>query len=431
MSRLIPCLLALCLLACDRSTPPLRLQVVADPVEAEAYRALIRGFTAEHPDTPVALVTVGRQREHVTKLATGFASGNPPDLFLINYRRYGQFVAKDLMEPLGPRLAALGAFDAEEFYAPALEAFQVDGAQLCMPQNISSLVVYWNPALFERFGVSPPAADWTWKDFHHAARDLTRDTDADGAIDIFGLDVDPSLIQLAPFVWQAGGQIVDSVEKPTQFTLRTQEAVIGLSFLKRLRTEVGVMPPLARRRAFGPEARFAAGGVAMTLQSRRFATTLRSLPDLSWDVAPLPRYKQAATTLHADAYCLSRASQQAEAAARFVAYALGTGGQTLLARTGRIVPSRKSVARSPAFLDPELPPASAQVFLDNVEILHRLPVAPRWYEIETRLAPIIEEWMFEPAAQASREARMGLTDGYRLVTLIEAEAGPLLREPAR
>lgn len=431
--RIATLVLTASLLACQSDTPKpteIRLQVVADAVEAEAYQALITGFQNQHPDIQVRLISLGRQREHVTKLATGFAGGNPPDLFLINYRRYGQFVAKDLLEPLGPRVAALDAFDPADFYAVALEAFQVQGQQLCLPQNVSSLVVYWNRALFERYQVPPPGPDWTWKEFHDAAVALTRDTDGDGDDDLFGLDLDPSLVRLAPFVWQAGGQIVDSVEQPRRFALRSQDAVIGLMFLKRLRTERGVMPPLAQRRAFRPDARFAAGGAAMTLQSRRYTTTLRSVPDLDWDVADLPRYKQPATVLHADAYCLARDSRQHAAASQFVAYAMSEAGQEILAKTGRIVPSRIAVANSPAFLDPTQPPASAQVFLDSVKHMRRLPVSANWYEIETRLTPVIEEWMFESAALANRESTMGMTDGYKLVTLIEQTAGRLLAEPA-
>ncbi len=413
----------------DTNVKRVRIQAVADPVEAEAYRALIASFEQANPDVRVELITVGRQREHVTKLATSFAGGNPPDLFLINYRRYGQFLGKGLLDPLGPRLAEKGAFAAEDFFAPALEAFQYQGQQLCLPQNISTQVVYYNRGLFSRFDVPEPADDWSWKEFHDASRDLTRDTDGDRAADIFGFDFDPDLVHMAPFVWQAGGQIVDDTASPRRLMLKDHKAVMGLMFPKRLRTEVGVMPPLAQRRALGPEQRFIRGELAMTIQSRRFATTLREVKDLDWDVAPLPRHKVAATLLHADAYCLTTASQQPDAAARFVAFALSEEGQGRLTQSGRIVPSRKSVARSGVFLDPSQPPARAQVFLNNIDIVRRLPVTPYWYELETRVKPVIEEWVFESPPQGKTELTTGLHDGYRLIRLIETAVGNLMEKP--
>ncbi len=426
------CLAALCagVLGCGSGQPDdrarLRLQAVADPVEAQAYRELVAAFEQEHPQVTVEFVPVARHAEHVARMATAFAGGQPPDLFLINFRRWGQFLDAGVLQPLGPLLAQAGEFRPQDFYAPSLEAFTVQGELLCMPQNISSLVVYWNRTLFRQFGVAPPTADWSWKDFHDAARDLTRDIDGDGRKDVFGLDLEPSIVRLAPFIWQAGGDLVDNLQQPRRFALRNTEAVIGLMFLKRLKTAVGVMPTQSARRAEGPDARFMRGGLGMTLNSRRFTASLRGVPDLDWDVAPLPRYRQAATVLHADAYCLARASRQQAAAAQFVRFATGPTGQTLLAASGRIVAVRRSVARSPAFLDSGKRPDSAQVFLDAVPIMRRTPIVPVWYEVETRINPLIEEWMFEPPRRGRQEPNAGLGDGFRLVQMIEAAAGPLL-----
>lgn len=406
----------------------LRLQAVADPVEAKAYRALIDAFHAQRDDVRVEFIPVGRHAEHVTRMTTSLAGGNAPDLFLINFRRWGQFIASDALEPVGPLLDAAGLLDREAFYAPSLEGFTVDDTLMCMPQNISSLVVYWNRALFRQFDVPPPKADWRWKDFHDAARDLTQDTDGDRKPDIYGLDVDPSIVRLAPFVWQAGGALVNDLDNPTRFDLANPEGVTGLMFLKRLKNEVGVIPPLIERRAQTPDARFIRGGAAMTLQSRRFAASLRAVDGLDWDVAPMPSYRKQASVLHSDAYCLSAGSAHKDAARDFIAFATGETGQRLLSASGRIVPVRKSVAESPAFLDPDQPPASAQVFLDQIPYLRRTPNVAVWYEVELRINPVIEEWMFEPAGRMAAEANYGQIDGYRLVQMIEDAAGDLLAQ---
>ncbi|MGB1557449.1 MAG: extracellular solute-binding protein [Oceanococcaceae bacterium] len=428
MTRLTPLLLLL-LAACGQSPSgpkPLTIQAVADPVETRAYQALIAAFEEQNPDTPVRFLPVGRHPEHVTRLATAFAAGRPPDLFLLNFRRWGQFLGKDLLRPVGPLLAASDDWEEEAFYPQPLEAFTVDGELVCMPQNVSSLVVYWNRSLFREAGVPPPAADWTWKDFHDAAVALTRDTNGDGQTDVYGLDVDPSIVRLAPFIWQAGGEIVDDLQAPTRFRLRERGGAIGLMFLKRLKTERGVIPSLNERRAEGPDARFMRGGAAMTLQSRRYTASLRAVKGLDWDVAHLPRYQQAASVLHADAYCLAGSSPRTETAIRFIRFATSAEGQALIAESGRIVPVRRSVAQSPAFLDPDQPPASAAVFLEAIPLLRRTPNIPAWYEIETRINPLIEEWMFEPAARMGAEANFGLVDGVRIASMIQREAGPLL-----
>ena len=107
---------------------PLRLQAFGDPAELAAYKQLIAALRSAAPDVEVEFIPVGKQRDHMAKLTTDFSGGNPPDLFLINFRRFGQFAAKGVLEPLGPALTARGKFREGDFYQQALEAFRQPGA---------------------------------------------------------------------------------------------------------------------------------------------------------------------------------------------------------------------------------------------------------------------------------------------------------------
>jgi multiple sugar transport system substrate-binding protein len=415
----IPAIALGLLLGCGQSpdpaaqaAKPLRLQAFGDPAELVAYRELIAAFKVKAPEIQVEFIPVGRQADHMTKLTTGFAGGDPPDLFLLNFRRYGQFAAKGVLEALGPALSARGQYQETNFFEPALEAFRFDGQLVCVPQNISSLVVYWNRALFAEAGVPQPGANWDWQQFRAAAKALTRDRNGDGKIDQYGLGFEPILIRMAPFVWQAGGDIVDDLQRPTRFTLDTPEAQEAKAFLRSLYATDQSAPPLIENKAEDHETRFARGALGMILHSRRYTATLRTVQELDWDVAPLPRYKQAATVLHADAYCLAKASTQKEAAYRFVEFALSVEGASIIARSGRTVPALKSVAQSEVFLDPKAPPKSAQVFLDSIDVIRRTPNIASWNEIEMRVDPLVEEWYFsvEPPNKPLGE---DLNDGAR------------------
>lgn len=161
----------------------LRLQAFGDPAELAAYKELIAAFERSAPDVRVEFIPVGKQKDHMTKLTTGFSGGDPPDLFLINFRRFGQFADKDVLEPLGPRMAERGRLKESDLFEQTTDAFRYNGTMMCVPQNVSSLVVYYNRALFEKAGVPLPKADWTWEDFLAAAKNLTKDNDGDGQID--------------------------------------------------------------------------------------------------------------------------------------------------------------------------------------------------------------------------------------------------------
>jgi multiple sugar transport system substrate-binding protein len=120
----------------------------------------------------------------------------------------------------------------------------------------------------------------------------------------------------------------------------------------------------------------------MYLDSRRVVPSLRSINAFDWDVAPLPRGQLPATILHADAYCMTSATTDKDAAWRFIEFANSIEGQQIIAATGRTVPSLKSVAESAAFLDPNAKPQNSRVFLDAIPALRALPVLKNWVDIE-------------------------------------------------
>lgn len=381
----------------DQTTGPvtIELQAFGDPAEIAAYRELITAFQTSTPDVRVQLVPIGKQADHMAKLATAFAAKAPPDLFLINFRRYGQFASRGVLEPLGPRLTERGNYRESDFYPQPIDAFRFNGELVCAPQNVSSLVTYINTDLFAAAGLTPPGDKWTWAEFDAAAKALTRDTDGDGRAETYGIGFEPTLIRLAPFIWQAGGEVVDDVDHPTRFMLDSDAAKRALKQVQSWRIN-GWAPPLIQNKSEDHESRFARGALGMILHSRRYTATLREVEGLNWDVAALPGDVKEATVLHADAYCMAAASTKKDASYRFVEFALGEEGASIIARSGRTVPARRSVAESAVFLDPEQPPRSAKVFLDSISRIQRTPNIAIWNEIETRVDPLVEEWYFGP-----------------------------------
>jgi multiple sugar transport system substrate-binding protein len=371
------------------------LMVFGEPEEIKAYRALIDGFKRVEPGVTVNLIETSDREDLIARLSTGFAAGTPPDLFLLNYRFYGQFAARGVLEPLQGYLDSSGVFEEGDFYPQAMEAFKFDGRQTCMPQNISSLVVYYNKSLFSEAGIDEPAAGWTWDDMREAAHSLTRDLDRDGEIDQWGVGVEPSIIRIAPFVWSNGGNVVDNEQKPTRLTLDTPEALETMQKFFDLRQVDLVTPGEEEVESEDIETRFLNGTLGMLLDSRRATPTLRTITDFDWDVSPLPRHEEPAGILHSDAYCLSRSSKNKAAAWRFIEFALGPQGAPLVAETGRTVPSLRSVAESEAFLDPTAKPANSRVFLDTIPFIRRVPTISTWPEIEDVAGGILEGGFFE------------------------------------
>lgn len=374
--------LAACSLApLEAKAPQISFMVFGDPAELKAYQDLVAAFERQQ-EVRVQLIHIPGQAEYRQRLAADFAAGAPADVVLINYRRYAGFAARGVLEQLEPYLAQSDLIAERDFYPQALAPFRWQKQLVCIPQNISSLVVYYNKDLFDQAGLLYPADNWTWDDFLSTAKALTKDTGGDGQVDQYGVGVEPSLFRLAPFIWQSGGELVDNPAAPTRLSLDTPEALEAVQWFVDLQVEHGVAPSAEAEAAESSEARFLNGRLGMFLNSRRGVPSYRQIGGFDWDVAPLPQHVLAASILHADAYCLPAASKQKQAAWQFIEFANSIQGQTLVAASGRTVPSLVVVAESQAFLDPQAKPARSRVFLDTIPSLRGVPVMPTWVDIE-------------------------------------------------
>lgn len=374
--------------AYDGAKGPVSFYVFGDDAEKAAYDTLVAAFSKKFPDIQVKLVSTPGEDEfkfgdaedaYRQRLTLDFASSKPPDVFLMNYREYGIFAGKNAIEPVGPYFTKSTVLKAGDFYQEALTPFMRNGTLDCVPQGASSIVVYYNKDLFDKAKVAYPKAGWTWDDFLKTAQALTVAGDEKTAQ--FGLVIEKDFTRVMPFIWQNGGEIVDNAAKPTKLTLDTPEAKAAFQFFVDLQVKYHVTPNEEQATSQSIEDRFLTGKAGMIVFSRRLVPSLRQT-SFDWDVAPLPQGKKAATLLYSDGYCMSKGGQNKDAAWALIEYANSVEGQTILAKTGRTVPSLKAVANSPAFLDPSAKPKNSQIFLDEIPNIRTSPILVNWADIE-------------------------------------------------
>lgn len=381
----------------------IRFAFWGDTAEQAAYQSVVDAFEIAHPDIDVTVDYTPGQGDYYRKIASDFAAGDAPDVYLTNYRQFGQYAGAGGLAPIQSYLDTSTQLSESDYYGLSLDAFRFGGDNelYCLPQNISSLVVYYNEDMFAAAGVPLPVDGWNWDTFVAAAQALTQDTDGDGTIDQYGVVVEPSMYRMVSFIWGADGEVVDDLDHPTTLTIDSPAAIDGLSKFISLGVDgYNVVPPEAEVAAESDQDRFMRGGAGMYIQSRRPVPTLREIEGFDWNVVSLPTLNQPATVLHSDAFCMAASAENQDAVWTFIEFAGSAQGQTLLAETGRTVPSMISVSESDVFLkgipasassgtpgaSPEaveaLPPANSQVYLDNIENMHRLPSISTWVEIE-------------------------------------------------
>jgi len=380
-------LLASCSPSSGTERDVIQVQVSGEAEEIAVYDALVTAFEKENPGVDVELLPVSDKDDHLAKLTTSFSNGTPPDVFLINFREYSQYVARGAVDAIEPYMDEDDVNPAD-YYDQPMDAFTYDGELQCMPQNVSSLVVYYNSKLLEKAGLERPPEDWDWDEFRNYAVELTTNRER-------GLGIEPNVIRLAPFVWSNGGELTDDTDDPGRFTLDEAAAREALEYVVSLVRDDRLVPTEEEIAAQDLETRFVAGRLGMLLSSRREVPAFREVAGLDFDVAPLPTSREPAGILHSDAYCMAAGTPNPDNAYEFVRFATGKQGQTITALGGRTVPSLIEVAESGAFLDPTQEPRHSEVFLDGVEVIRRTPVIPTWPEIEDEAEEVLTRVFYE------------------------------------
>ncbi len=294
----------------DQKSAAITLQLFGDAEELKVYGQLTDAYRKK-TGTKVTVVAVPDRDAHIQKLTTAFGAGRPPDAFLVNYRNFAPFAARKVIDPAGPRLDSSKQLKRDQFYDAPLEAFEYGRTLQCMPQNTSSLVVYFNRDLFRRAGVAEPREGWTMSDLKsHLERSSSRDS-----CRISGTPWESSPPRSGPRRSYGPPEASwwTTTRNPSRFTLDTPTAEAGLRDLLAL-ADFG--PSELEARAKPLDERFLTGELAMFMGSRAETPGFRTIKKFDWDVAPFPTGRERAGVLHSDAYCIAKGSRS-DAAWRF------------------------------------------------------------------------------------------------------------------
>ncbi len=98
--------------------------------------------------------------------------------------------------------------------------------------------IWYNKSLFKREGLPDlhqlqQEGRWTWEEYLRIAREATRDTDGDGAVDQWGITIGYELEY--PLIWSNGARVVEeSTDGKFRFALDSPQAIEALEFISRI-----------------------------------------------------------------------------------------------------------------------------------------------------------------------------------------------------
>ncbi len=364
------------------------------PDEDRIVETMIADFKRRHPGVEVVRINPGDTGSYYTKLQTMFAAGTPPDVFYMGADRLASFAMRGLLAELDPLLAADRAagretLDLDDFFSATLDCFRFDGHQTGrgrlygIPKDFTTIGFYYNKDLFDAAGVPYPRDDWTWDDFHEAARRL-------GALPgVTGAEFVTWPFVLRTYLWTWGTDVCSP--DFSQSWLKKPETYAALERIRRWRFDEPHTLTSGKSQVAQGESVFLTGTVGMAGPFGRWVVPqYRHIEKFRWDFAPLPRGTRKANVVLTVSWSIAARSRHKQLAWELVKSLTGPGGQAAMARLGLAIPTLKSVAYSDAFIDPSIPPANDRAFLSQVPYARPMPwpVDPRF---EHRMGSRLEQ----------------------------------------
>ena len=374
----------------------LRFAVYGDKALVASYVDLADAFTKKNPQVRIKVDHTRSAATANADLDTEFAAGTAPDVFLLGAGELPRMVEAGRVQPVDALLEERDVDFGDGYQRDGLEAFSGESALQCMPNEVSPVVVYYNAELLNlralvEAGDEPLSArtGWSFTQFATAARRIAKGR-------TIGLHIEPDLDALAPFIWSAGGDLVDDLEAPTSLTLSGGDAPEALAEVLALVRDTGVAPTQRQLARQGAVDLFEQGRLGMILGTRQLTPGFRDAEGLRFEVFPIPSLGSFRTISSITGYCMSSETEHVEAAADFIAFAVGRQGATITSLSGYVVPSNVEVVQSPAFIQPDQQPRNSFVFSEAVQLANETPLVAEWPRVVRETHPLIDRMFYAP-----------------------------------
>ncbi len=348
----------------------LRMTVWDKQEDLDFYKEALKEFYKTHPNIRVEIESVPWLRMF-DKLLVSTAGGRCPDVSRVSSTYFTPCAAKGLLEDLEPYIEKDTEFDISDFYAPAVESWgKYKGKIYAIPGDVDIYAMYYNKTMFDKYGVPYPDETWTWETFLANAKRLSKNLDKDDKLEQWGCVPDQTW---QAYVWQNGGSILNADN--TRCTLDEPAAYEALQWMSDLRTKHHVAPTAADAADIGPQKLFTNGQIGMYISGSWAAGLIfnKEITTFDYDVAPLPMGKKRASFIGGACWGILKGGKHKKEAWELVKFMTSPSMQKHFAEKKQIIPSRKSVAESGAYLYLKDKPRKKQVFIDAIEYGYPLP----------------------------------------------------------
>jgi len=343
-----------------------------NPGDEKLYGAAIARFNKKYPNVKVKdnFTEVVNWGDYINKLQTEIAAGNAPDVINIATEGVEYGLSKNLYLPLTNYIKQDASVQSliKDVNPALMQGFTKDGQTYLLPNNWNTMLVYYNPGMFAKAGISRPADNsWTWQDFLSIAQKLTTGS---GASKVYGFAIPTYTFGYMPWFYTNNASTASA--DLTTPTLDSPGAVESIQFLADLVFKYHVAP---NPTGGNPTQLFQAGKAAMTASPANLAATLAADPSLKYDVLPMPSNKSNTNVFGAAGFAIYKGSKNQDLSWELLKALASQETQAAWAKSGTSNPTTLTAENSADFKANKPHPA---LFYNQID--HAKPTAaPTFY----------------------------------------------------
>ena len=295
------------------------------------------------------------------QLSIGASAGELPDIVILDNPDHASYAAMGIFADITDR------FDVSSYYPGPVNSCTLDGKLYGVPFGSNDLVLFYNEDMLKEAGCEVPT---TWDELLEAAKATTTDTVSGFAH--CALQNEEGTFNFLPWVWSTGA---------TSYEINSEGGIKALTFEKEL-VDSGAMTKEAINWTQGDTMhQFIAGNLAMMINGTWQIPTMREeVPDMNWNVAPIPQDKEQASGLGGENYAVIAGGNE-DAAVKFLEFATTPETCLYMMNAMGYISADSTIAENQFEGD-----AVYQVFVDEMQYAHARGPLPEWPSISDAIS---------------------------------------------
>lgn len=307
-----------------------------DKNQEPAILEMIQNFENENPNIEIE-IEVTPYRQYFTKLEAAATGDVLPDIFWMNGPNFVQYASNGMLMPMEDVVSA-NNINMDNYVASLVKLYTYDEKLYGIPKDLDSVAMWYNKDIFDKANLEYPNREWTIEDVKVASAKIE-----ESGQDVYGITVAPNGQEsYYNFIPQAGGEVIS--EDKSRSGYHKPETLKAIKVMKDL-YDSGVAVPYASILDTNATDMFESGRVAMSYSGSWQAKPYDANENINKKIGLtfMPAVKTNTSVVHGLSNVIGAKTRYPEAAAKFLGYLGSEEANTILAKSGAVIPAYKGV----------------------------------------------------------------------------------------